>query len=66
VYVVSRNLPIFSDFRADIFADSGLFDEIEEQTPLVELMDPGSVNQIPVSLFADLRNSLTLPTDYSS
>jgi hypothetical protein len=63
VYVVRRNLAIFSEFRMGILAHSGLLIEKNGFCSLVEYMDSGSVNLIPVGPFADLKVSLDSPTD---
>jgi hypothetical protein len=65
VYVVRRNLAIFSDFRIGNFAHSALLLEINGQNSLVEYMDTdgGSVNNFPLGNYEDLKNSLNIPTD---
>jgi hypothetical protein len=46
-----------------MLAHSGLLVEISGQTTLVEYMDSGVVNQIPVAALNELKASLDLPTD---
>jgi hypothetical protein len=68
VYVVRRNLAIFSDFRFGNLAHSALLLEINGQNSLVEYMDTdgGSVSNFLLGNYEDLKNSLNTPTDCSN
>jgi hypothetical protein len=65
VYVVRRNLALFSDFRIGNLAHSALLLEINGQNSLVEYMDTdgGSVNNFSLGNYEDLKISLNTPID---
>jgi hypothetical protein len=65
--VVRRKLAIFFDFRISTLAYLAHLIEINGETSLIEYMDTngGSVNNIPMGSYEDLKSSLNNPTDFS-